>query len=541
MGRILGIEIGYSLIRICETDFKSKNPKVYKTIQLITPGNVVEDGMLTVTDGLVSVIREALKNNRVRTKQAVFSVSSTKIASREVLIPEIKENKIRDLVETNAPDYFPMDISQYRLSYSILDTLELDSGGKKLKLLVLATPNQMMDRYKELASKCGLQAVAIDYCGNSIYQMVKKECESDVEMIIKVDERIAFLIILKNGKVIMQRTVAYGIDEAVEVLLSKNSIWSYTDAIDELRTRELLLESMEENGFGGEWELKQEITGALEYLIRGINRVLDYYNSKNPQDTVKHIFVTGLGGDIVNFPRLLTSELGIRAEVFTGADGTAVARYFSVAGRLFGTFAACIGAAAAPVWPVAEPKRRSVDTAEKNAGTNLDKISAVVLALGTVLAIFFTVFSVVSKVILQKQQEELNARIEQLKPAETVYEKYNYIKTLRSDADRIAESARNSNDSLKAFIEEMEERMPSDITVVTMTATAEAVTMSIDVQTKAEAAAIVSGLRKFSSVGAVETSGMTDSVDETGYHKINFTVNCVYRTEPAGEAGGESK
>lgn len=538
MGRILGIEIGYSLIKICETDFKAKNPRVYKTIQIMAPGNVVEDGMLTVSDELAVLIKEALKNNRVRTKQAVFTVSSTKIASREVLIPEIKENKIRDLVETNASDYFPMDVSEYRLSYSILDTVETDTGSKKLKLLVLATPNQMMERYKELAQKCGLQAVAIDYSGNSIYQMVKQQCQSDVKMIIKVDERMASLMILKEGKIIMQRTVAYGIDEAIEVLLEKNSIWSYTDALDELRSKDILLDNMEANGFGEGWELRAEITGALEYLVRGINRVLDYYNSKNPQDAVKQIYVTGLGGDLVNFGRLLSNELGIRTNVFTGTEGTAVAKYFSVAGRLFGNYVACIGAAMAPVWPVAEEKKKNAGkTAEKSSGTDLDIISIVVLALGAVLAIGFTAFSIVSNIILQNRQEELNAQIEVLRPAEIVYDKYNYVKILNSDADQIVALSRNSNNNLRAFIEELEEKMPSDTTVISLTATAEAVTMNITVGTKAEAAAIVSNLRKFASISAVETAGLTDAVDETGYHEINFTVNCLYRTEPVEEEG----
>ena len=536
MGRILGIEIGYSLIKICETDFKSKNPRIYKTIKVMTPGSVVEDGILTVSDELVSVLKETLKSNHIRTKQVVFSVASTKIASREVMIPDIKENKIRDLVETNASDYFPMDVSQYRLSYTILDREELETGSKKIKLLVLATPNQLMEQYKELAQKCGLQAVAIDYNGNSIYQMVQPQCQNNVEMIIKVDERMSFLMVLKEGKIVMQRTVAYGVDEAVETLLEKNSTWSYIDALEQFRAKELLAENMEEKGFGEEGELRTEITGALEYLVRGISRVLDFYNTKRPQDTVKHILVTGIGGDFKNFTKLLGNALGINVDVFHGMESSAVTKDFSSNDRSLGTYISCIGAAMAPVWPVAEPKKSNTGvSAEKNAGADLDKISIIVLAAGAIIAVIFVAASIIFPVILEKQQENLNARITELQPAETLYEKYNYVKMLNGDADQIVALSQNSNNDLKTFIEEMEEKMPSGITVVSLTTTTEAVTMNIDVGTKADAAAIVSELRKFSSLSVVDTVGLTDSVDETGYHKINFTVNCLYAAAPESE------
>ena len=84
MSKILGIEIGSSKIRICEEDYKTKNPRVYHSISVQTPQGTVNDGILNVNEELVSAVRTALQENRIKTKQIVFSMTSTKIANREI-------------------------------------------------------------------------------------------------------------------------------------------------------------------------------------------------------------------------------------------------------------------------------------------------------------------------------------------------------------------------------------------------------------------------------------------------------------------------
>ena len=65
MPKILGIEIGASQIRICEEDYKTKNPKVYRSVSIKTPQGAVTDGILNVNELLVNTIKTALQENRI--------------------------------------------------------------------------------------------------------------------------------------------------------------------------------------------------------------------------------------------------------------------------------------------------------------------------------------------------------------------------------------------------------------------------------------------------------------------------------------------
>ena len=124
MAKVLSIEIGPSLTRLCEVDYKEKNPKVYKWATIQTPQDTLKDDIVEVNEALVSAIKGVLREKHMHAKKLVFAMNSTKIASREVVIPFVKENKVGDIILANASDFFPVDLEQYELGYSIIGAFD---------------------------------------------------------------------------------------------------------------------------------------------------------------------------------------------------------------------------------------------------------------------------------------------------------------------------------------------------------------------------------------------------------------------------------
>ena len=86
----------------------------------------------------------------------------------------------------------------------------------------------------------------------------------------------------------------------------------------------------------------------------------------------------------------------------------------------------------------------------------------------------------------------------------------------------------NDNDRLVAFIEELEEKMPSEIIVLSMSSTSTGVNMNIEVGSKQAAAKVLQQLRDFDSILVLETASITDNKSEDNRHTVSFSVNCVY-------------
>ena len=129
ISKVLSIKVGSSVTRVCLMDYRSKNPRIYQSFAIQTPAGVISDGVLQGDiDGFAKYLRNMIEEKNMRTKYAVFTVQSTKIATREVKLPFVKANRVGAMVAANAGDYFPIDLANYQLSHNILG-VEEDSEG----------------------------------------------------------------------------------------------------------------------------------------------------------------------------------------------------------------------------------------------------------------------------------------------------------------------------------------------------------------------------------------------------------------------------
>lgn len=125
--KVLGIELDNGATRVVEMDFKSKSPKIYHAFTVPTPMNLIsEDGLVQESEAFRRSFKETLARIGVSADRAAFSVSSSRIINREIAVPMVKESKIETLLYQNASDYFPVNISDYKLIYNILGKVDED-------------------------------------------------------------------------------------------------------------------------------------------------------------------------------------------------------------------------------------------------------------------------------------------------------------------------------------------------------------------------------------------------------------------------------
>lgn len=519
MPKIVGIEIGSSKIRICEEDYKTKNPKVYCSVSIKTPQGTVNDGLLRVDEMLIGTIKTALQENKIRTKQIIFSVNSTKIANREVVIPFVKENKVKDLIKANASDYFPVDLDQYEIGHSIVSTLENENGTKQYKVLVYAVPKTMVTSYFQLAQALGCNVVALDYSGNSIYQIIRRHCDTGVQMLVKVDESSTIVTILQDQVVALQRTVAYGVEDAIFAMMEMPEFQKpdYEEAVRNFKARECL---------------NDELAQSLSYLVSGISRVVDYF-SRNNGAVIEKAYLSGFGGDFIGLAELLSNAIEIPLEPLREIKGLQLEKYFKEKG--FGEFLTCIGASLAPLGFMSEQ-----DKDKKSLELLPDEKDRFRVAVLFSVAAFIgaAVLAVTSYISLKSARDEnarLNNRITELAEAENIYKEYLQQKYTFEKLTFFESNTVTLNNDLVAFIEEMQQKMPASLNVLAFNADINGVSLSVTVADKKEAAKLVQEFRTFESVAGVEVTSMTDTgavmdgevLEEEP--KVSFTVQVQYK------------
>lgn len=551
--RVLSIEIGNSFTKICEIDYKVKKPKVYKVLTVETPEGVVVDGMLQPTQEYADHLVNALGTNGIRTKRVIFTISSTRVASREVQIPNVKANKIEALVKTNANDYFPVDLTQYEIGHYLAGGLTEEG---KLRVMALAVPKALLNSYYQLAQMCGWEVECFDYSSNSLYQILRDEKSEKVTMMIKIDENNTIVTVLSAGKVLLQRTVAYGVQDAIETMIASGA-YAVNDpmsAVERFQKKTCLNRVLhqgdklwEENA--GRWEdedagnvevtaARQKITSSLEPLIVGVSRVIDFYDSRNSNTPIERTYVTGLGGSFSGMSKLFTNCLERKVHTLSEMDDK-IGMSKAIRSTRPAAYISCLGAVLAPVGLIDKSTQKAKGLTVVS-GTNYTFVSVAILVLGVILSIAMAVTSLTRYFGTVAENVALQARVEELQPAQTVYNEYLSAAAQYDKYKYLYEYTENPNENLVEFINELEQILPDSFYTDSFSSDQTGISMTVNVEGKAAAARTILNIRNMESIEDVQISNITDNQDEMGGSWVMFSMTGTYRelsdeTEETGE------
>lgn len=551
--RVLSIEIGNSFTKICEIDYKVKKPKVYKVLTVETPEGVVVDGMLQPTQEYADHLVNALGTNGIRTKRVIFTISSTRVASREVQIPNVKANKIEALVKTNANDYFPVDLTQYEIGHYLAGGLTEEG---KLRVMALAVPKALLNSYYQLAQMCGWEVECFDYSSNSLYQILRDEKSEKVTMMIKIDENNTIVTVLSAGKVLLQRTVAYGVQDAIETMIASGA-YAVNDpmsAVERFQKKTCVNRVLhqgdklwEENA--GRWEdedagnaevtaARQKITSSLEPLIVGVSRVIDFYDSRNSNTPIERTYVTGLGGSFSGMSKLFTNCLERKVHTLSDMDDK-IGMSKAIRSTRPAAYISCLGAVLAPVGLIDKSQQKAKGMTVVS-GTNYTFVSVAVLVLGVILSIAMAVTSLTRYFGTVAENVALQARVEELQPAQTVYNEYLSAAAQYDKYEYLYAYTETPNENLVEFINELEQILPDSFWTNSFSSDDTGISMTVTVAGKPAAAETIKNIRNMKSMEEVTVSGITDNTDEAGNSTVTFSISGTYKeltdeTEENGE------
>ena len=543
MAKILSIEAEASQIRVAEVEVRGKKGRIYNCFCIPAPQGAVEDGQIRDTKTLGENLKAELSQRKIKTKKVYFATGSTRIASREVRIPFVKANRIQSIVEANATDYFPIDVSKYVLSYSVVDveSQKSEDGKEETKqyhLMVYAAPKAISAAYSEFAENAGLTMTGITCTGDSIYHSVKDEYAKGTHILVKVEYTGTSITIIRDGELTLQRNINYGVDSAAETVRAFPEFGDRLDAneaLDVLCSRKCInpfldMESFDEEISDEDRKLetaRAEVTESLRYLIGNISRIMDYYISRHTDTNFDSIVCCGLGAQVKGLMQLLTNELGQQVDVLqefknfalpAGGDAQEACLY-----------AAVLSPGTSGVNLMDKVNRKKKEKKETLSG------AIIICVVGTVAGVVLTAAGYANRIYQQHEQERLNQRISEESSIEEIYSAYTNAKAQYDNYQNMYQYTNTPNEGLKTFIEELEEKMPSDITVENFSSTGTQVSFSMRVGSKSAAANTIMQLRTFESLSTVTTTGIDEAEDGT----VSLSVLCTYSDPAPLDSSGE--
>lgn len=631
--KVLNIEVGKRIVKVCVSEKKGKAYTISDNFIFPTPDGTVLDGQIVGEVIMGDKLLQELSRRDIKANEVFFSVASSKIATREITIPAVKDDQIKDVVLTNATDYLPIDVTKYQL-----DTVLLERTEEECRVLVVAVPGIIVESYIALANYCGLVISALDFTGNSQFQVLKGIKGDGVNMFITVDPDTTTVTFVENGELLMQRALPIGGDEMIcrymglknmddnEYLAALSALSDVTtkprakkeedkkakeedneeeyEEVEEYHPPEEREvdpvfsggryrdddddddeaeegdgfeddEAEESDGFedneaeegdgrpcmfygnendetdaeNGEPEEEEEVPTYQRYrdeerpersyeeiriledclakLVSSIIRSVDFFHGgKYAQKDLERIILMGSCAHLSNLREQLQISLG--AETLWLEE---VKDISSLANSVddISIYIGCLGARVAPLDLLPEEYIARTG-AKRRGGINGNNFGIVAIVAGAIVAILIVGYSLGMNFYKTRQLNKVNAQIADLQYAETAYKTYLSYTASDKDLKTFVDGSLNRNAEIRAFFEEMEEKMPRDIVVLTANCTDVGVSMNVQVPGFEEAANVIRQFRSFETIDVISVTTITKA-DGDGGSVASFTISCSYVVE----------
>ena len=153
----VGLDIGSSSIKAVELQKKGSS---YHLVNLgfenLQPDTVV-DGQIMELNNVSDVITNIFAEHQIRTLKVAAGVSGHSVIVKNIVLPQMNEDELRESFSWHAEEHIPFDISDVNLDYHVTS-----SSSDALNVLMAACKSDKIANVKQAIQLAGKQPVVID-------------------------------------------------------------------------------------------------------------------------------------------------------------------------------------------------------------------------------------------------------------------------------------------------------------------------------------------------------------------------------------------
>ena len=320
-GSAIGVDIGTSAIKVVQIKRK-KGLAVLETYGAIALGPYanMEAGRVAAlpVEQTALALKEVLSQSGILGSDLCLAIpiQSSLVFTLELPV-QVTEGEIASIVPTEARKYIPVPIDEVSIDYFILPKKEASfeelntsavpgTGKERLSVLVVATQNDAVSKYRSIVSQCGFSASFFEI---EIFSSIRANFEHELSPVLLIDFGASRtkLTLVEFGMVKSYHTIDRGSADITNSISRSLSI-PFSDA-------EKMKKDFGLFGNPAEKSLADIIKVHVDYIFSETNNVLLGYEKKYGR-TVSKIMFTG-GGALLKGLSEVASD-NFRAEIEIG-------------------------------------------------------------------------------------------------------------------------------------------------------------------------------------------------------------------------------
>ena len=160
----------------------------------ISPG-IVKNSIISDTSEFAKAVKDTIEKKFNINSEVIIrcAIPEEKSYIQILQIPQVPYDKINQVIQWQSKNLLTFDIKNV-----YLDTQIIDNKNNRLKILVTASPKNLIDSLIESIKKAGCQIDTIDTRSGALSRVFAVK-EHEIIAIAEIQDKIATLIIAKNS------------------------------------------------------------------------------------------------------------------------------------------------------------------------------------------------------------------------------------------------------------------------------------------------------------------------------------------------------
>ncbi|MEO5658026.1 MAG: type IV pilus assembly protein PilM [Nitrospiria bacterium] len=306
---VIGLDIGSSAIKLLQLKPSKKGYVLEKFgIKPIDPELIV-DGAVMDAGRVVDALKELVREQGVKTKDVVISVSGHSVIIKKISLPSMTEDELEESIKWEAEQYIPFDVNDVNLDFHILPNAEVADGGDSMAVVLVAVKKDRLSEYTSLVMEAGLNPVVVDvdaFTLENLYGVGYGATGSEVVALVNIGASVMNIHIVKGGHFSFTRDISTGGNRYTEMIQRDLNV--AFDAAERAKRGEIVE--------GVNPEALQEIIATMNgELAAEIGRSFDYFRSTSTQETIDRVFISGGTAKIPGLAAFMSERLGVSVEM----------------------------------------------------------------------------------------------------------------------------------------------------------------------------------------------------------------------------------
>jgi type IV pilus assembly protein PilM len=158
----VGLDIGTSGVRAAELTLGKGTATLERFGQVALPPGAVRDGEVIDVDAVALALKQMWSQAKFSTKKVIVGVANQKVVVRQVDLPWMPTGELKKALAFQVQDFIPMPVEQALLDFHPLAEFTNESGGRMLRVLLVAAAREMVQTALDAVNQAGLAPSMVD-------------------------------------------------------------------------------------------------------------------------------------------------------------------------------------------------------------------------------------------------------------------------------------------------------------------------------------------------------------------------------------------